>query len=178
MEFRQSKISGCYEIKADIFRDPRGIFVKTFREDLCAKHGVRMSLAEQYFSVSKRGVIRGLHFQVPPFDQNKLVTCVSGKVFDVVVDLRRGSPTYGKFETFELDSEKGSVLFVPKGLAHGFQALSEGATLYYQVSTVYSAENDRGVRWDTAGVPWPIENPVLSERDGKFPALSEFQSPF
>lgn len=178
MEFRQSKIPGCYEIQADVFRDSRGVFVKTFREDVCAPFGVRMSLAEQYFSVSKRGVIRGLHFQVPPLDQNKLVTCVSGRVFDVVVDLRRGSPTFGSFETFGLDAEKGSVLFVPRGLAHGFQALSDGATLYYQVSSLYSPEHDRGVRWNSAGVPWPIDNPVLSERDRQFPAMSEFQSPF
>ena len=178
MEFRETRIKGCFEIKADMYRDHRGVFVKTFQEVVCAEHGIHMKLSEQYFSVSKKGVLRGLHFQVPPFAQNKLVTIISGRVFDVVVDLRRGSPTYGEFETFELDADKGGVLYIPQGLAHGFQALTDDAILGYQVSSIYSPEHDRGVRWNSAGIPWPMEPTIMADRDNKFVGVKEYESPF
>lgn len=178
MILKPASIAGCVFIKPDVYKDARGVFVKTFQEKDCAEYGIKMHLAEQYFSKSRKGVIRGLHFQVPPHDQDKLVTAVDGKVFDVVVDLRVGSPSYGKHEAFTLDAEEGAVLFIPKGIAHGFQALTEMATLYYQVSTLYAPQHDGGIRWDSCGINWPLPPGEMSDRDRKFAGLAEYKSPF
>ena len=108
----------------------------------------------------------------------KLVYCVQGEVLDVVLDLRKGSPTYGTVDTFNLSAEKGNYLYIPKGMAHGFLATSETATLVYKVSTVYDPLNDMGVRWDSFGFNWPTSTPIISDRDSNIKPLSEFDSPF
>ena len=178
MEIRETGIRGCYEIFPRVLTDERGAFIKTFHRDVFESHSLETSFAEEYFTVSGAGVIRGLHFQVPPMDHIKLVYSVSGEVFDAVVDLRTGSPTYGQFESFTLSSNKGNMVYIPKGLAHGFCALTDGATMMYKVTSVYSPEHDSGILWNSAGIPWPSKAPVLSDRDKGFQALSEFQSPF
>lgn len=171
-------IPGCYEIQPRIFDDARGRFVKVFQRNAFSEHGLEVDFAEEYYSVSRQGVIRGMHFQNPPMDHVKIVYCVQGEVFDVVVDLRLGSPSYGKAVTLNLSADKGNYVYIPKGLAHGFCATSESATLVYKVATEYSPEHDSGILWSSIGISWPSKNPVLSDRDRGFTPLSDFKSPF
>ncbi len=177
-EFKETALPGCYEIDPAAFDDRRGSFVKPFNAGLFEERGLTAVFREQYYSVSHRNVVRGLHFQVPPLDGVKLVYCLAGAVFDVVVDLRKGSPSFGRHLTFELNENNHKVLYLPSGLAHGFQALSDRAIMVYNTSSEYSAGHDRGVLWNSAGVAWPLERPVISERDSGFPALADFDSPF
>jgi len=178
MEIKETVIPGCYEIRPNVFNDARGSFVKIFHREIFAEHGLVPSFVEEYYSVSYRRVLRGMHFQIPPHDHVKLVYCVMGKVMDVAVDLRLGSPTYGEFVVLELSAERANIVYIPSGLAHGFYVLSNSATLIYKATTVYSCENDKGVRWDSVGIPWPTGEPRLSERDRQFPCFADFQSPF
>lgn len=156
----------------------RGRFVKIFHEPSYAALGLETNFAEEYYSVSHKNVIRGLHFQVPPMDHVKMVYCLEGHALDVVLDLRVGSPTYGQFETFELNSINSSSIYIPKGMAHGFCALSENTIMVYKVSTVYSPEHDAGILWNSVGIPWPIRDAVLSVRDQDFSTFADFNSPF
>jgi dTDP-4-dehydrorhamnose 3,5-epimerase len=178
MEIIKTAIPCVLEIQPNVFRDRRGSFVKTFHQELFAEAAPGMTIAEQYYSVSEANVIRGLHFQLPPADHAKLVYCLTGSVLEVAVDLRVGSPTYGDNVTFELSAERGNLGFLPKGFAHGFCVLEGPATMVYNVSSVYSPENDAGLRWDSAGISWPVSNPIMSERDASLPPLAEFDSPF
>jgi len=178
MRLENTTIPGCYEIHTEIHADERGAFVKTFREDFFSKYRLETFYPEEYYSFSKRGVLRGLHFQSPPHDHTKVVFCVSGEVLDAVVDRRVGSPTYGKFETFSLSARKASMLYIPPGLAHGFCVLSESAILIYKVTTVHSPENDKGILWSSVDIPWPSPNPIVSTRDRMLPQLADFESSF
>lgn len=175
---KPAPIPECFEIQPRVFDDERGRFVKVFHQDAFTKLDLQTEFAEEYYSVSRRGVIRGLHFQTPPMDHVKLVYCVQGEVLDVVLDLRVGSPTFGKVATFALSASKANFVYLPKGLAHGFCVLSDEATLVYKVSTAYSAEHDSGVLWNSIDLDWPTKNPILSERDRTFRPFSEFDSPF
>jgi dTDP-4-dehydrorhamnose 3,5-epimerase len=161
-----------------VFEDTRGRFVKVFHQGAFAELGLETNFAEEYYSVSRQGVIRGMHFQTPPMDHVKVVYCTQGAVFDVVVDLRRGSPTYGQAVTFSLCAEDGNFVYIPKGMAHGFCVVSESATLVYKVSTVYAPEQDAGILSSSVNVEWPVHAPVMSNRDLEFPSLSQFESPF
>ena len=171
-------LPGCIEIHPRIFNDTRGRFVKVFHRDEFQKLGLDTNFHEEYYSTSIRGVIRGLHFQTPPNDHNKVVFCVKGDVLDVLLDLRRGSPTYGKVATYLLSEEKGNFLYIPKGIAHGFCVLSSEATLVYKVSSVYNQTSDAGILWSSVQVDWPVSNPIVSGRDLGFPELANFESPF
>ncbi|TAL55372.1 dTDP-4-dehydrorhamnose 3,5-epimerase [Pandoraea sp.] len=177
-EFRNLSLPGCLEIRPNVFDDERGCFVKTFHRDVFESEGLNTTWNEEYYSKSYRDVIRGLHFQVPPHDHVKMVYCLQGRVLDVIVDLRQGSPSCGRFETIELSSESGNIVYIPSGIAHGFCVLTEHATMQYKVSTVYSAEHDCGIRWDSIGFRWPIVTPIISARDKGFPGLDAFKSPF
>lgn len=177
-DLKPSKISGCFELQPKVFEDARGRFVKVFHEQAFAAHGLETDFSEEFYSVSHRNVIRGLHFQLPPMDGIKIVYCVEGEILDAVVDLRVGSPTYGQFELFELNSAKANIVYIPKGVAHGFCVLSERAILVYKVSSIYSPLHDSGVLWNSVGIPWPTTEAVLSARDSTFPRLDEFVSPF
>jgi dTDP-4-dehydrorhamnose 3,5-epimerase len=178
MEIQSTKIIGCYKIIPKIIGDDRGTFVKTFHAEIFQEYGLDTKFTEEYYSLSHKNVLRGLHFQTPPKQHTKIVYCVIGSVMDVVVDLRVGSPTYGEFATFELNAETANLVYVPAGLAHGFYITSESAMMMYKVSTVYSPENDAGLLWNSVGIPWLNENPIMSKRDREFEAFSEFVSPF
>ena len=173
-----SKIPECYQLQPKKFEDNRGSFVKTFHEKNFQDMGLDTHFAEEYYSISYQNVIRGLHFQLPPHDHTKIVYCVQGEVKDVVVDLRVNSPTYGQFEIFDLSAEIANLIYIPSGLAHGFQVMSETAIMIYKVSTVYHPESDTGILWDSVGIPWKIDNPIISQRDSSFINFSDFQSPF
>ena len=170
-------LPGCFELCPRAFRDARGTFVKSYREDLFQTLGLRTDWREEFFTTSSLGVIRGMHFQVPPAQQAKLVTCIAGEALDVMLDLRPGA-TYGRWITLELSGEKGNAAYIPEGIAHGFLAKADGTTLHYKVTSLYSPGHDQGLRWDSFGFQWPEGEPLLSGRDEAFPAFAEFQTPF
>jgi dTDP-4-dehydrorhamnose 3,5-epimerase len=177
-EKNPSCIAGCFELRPRVMHDTRGRFVKVFHKPAFQALGLEADFSEEYYSVSQKGVLRGLHFQLPPHDHAKLVYCVAGTVLDVVVDLRTDSPTYGQHAAFELSAEAANMVYMPRGVAHGFYVLSESAVLVYKVSTVYAPDADAGIRWDSAGIQWPDEDPLVSLRDQGLPPLAQFTSPF
>lgn len=152
--------------------------MKTFHDPTFRNLGLDGCFREQYYTTSETGVLRGFHFQLPPSDHAKLIYCMSGEIFDVVLDLRRGSPSYLKHATERLSASTASLMFIPSGLAHGYYVTKGPATLVYNVTSVHDPERDTGIRWDSAGIAWPTDAPKLSERDGKLPLLEEFVSPF
>ena len=163
---RETRLAGCYVLQAKVREDARGSFTKVFHEGAFRELGLTTEFREEYFSVSKKNVLRGLHFQLPPADHEKLVWCMRGKVLDVVLDLRRASATYGTHQCFVLAGDSGEMLYIPRGMAHGFLTLSDEAVMMYKVTSVYAPDFDEGIRWDTA------------ERDQGFGALEDFSSPF
>ena len=173
-----TKLEGCYEIQPVVREDSRGIFIKTFHESAFKELSLATDFIEQYHSMSVKNVVRGLHFQIPPAEHEKLVYCTVGKVMDVALDLRKNSETYGEFHVFTLDWEKGNMAYLPKGMAHGFCTLSDKAVMMYMVTSQYDPKHDSGILWSSAGIPWPVEQPILSERDQIFVKLEDFKSPF
>jgi dTDP-4-dehydrorhamnose 3,5-epimerase len=178
MKIRETTIPGCYEITPNIFRDKRGSLVKIFHQEVFESNHLETNFKEEFYTVSCQNVLRALHFQLPPQEQAKMVNCVHGQVMDAVVDLRVGSPTYGKFETFDLNSEKANIIYIPPGLAHGYYVQSETSIVIYNVSTVYDPECDTGIHWNSVGIPWPCSEPIVSDRDKSLEKFSNFQSPF
>jgi dTDP-4-dehydrorhamnose 3,5-epimerase len=178
IQIRPTAIPGCLELIPEVKPDARGRFFKTFHSDVFAAHGLETSFLEEYFSWSKAGVIRGMHFQTPPHQHTKIVTCLVGSVRDVVVDLRKDSPAFGLTIQITLSADQANMLYVPAGLAHGFGVLYDEALMHYKVSSLYSPQHDAGIHWDSLGIDWGIKNPILSERDQRFERLEAFQSPF
>ena len=169
-----TKLDGLVVIEPDVFGDDRGFLVETYRGDLWHELGVDVDFVQHNHSRSVRGTLRGLHFQTEP-GQAKLVRCSSGRIFDVAVDLRRDSPTFGNWEGHELDDQVHRQLLVPIGFGHGFCVLSETADVDYQLSSYYDPATESGVAWDDpeVGVEWPIDDPRLSERDKTAPKLAD-----
>ncbi|GAB2544742.1 dTDP-4-dehydrorhamnose 3,5-epimerase [Rufibacter soli] len=180
MEIKKFPIEGVVEITPRVFADDRGAFLETFSAKLFAEAGVQDVFVQDNKSISKKGVLRGLHFQRPPFAQAKLVSVVVGKALDVIVDLRTESPTYGQHLTCLLDAEKHNQLFVPIGFAHGFVALEEGTVFQYKCSNYYHKESEGGLLWNdpALGIDWGVENPLISDKDEILPTLANFESPF
>jgi dTDP-4-dehydrorhamnose 3,5-epimerase len=178
MKLIDTSILGCFEIDSKILGDHRGTFVKTIFRPFFEENNLDSNFIEQYYSISSKGILRGLHFQYPPKDHTKLVCCPLGEILDVVVDLRVGSPTYGKYEIVLLNQNKGNSLYIPSGLAHGFYVLSDKAVVICQLTSSYSPAHDGGIRWDSLEIPWPNKNPILSEKDNGLPKFEDFTSPF
>lgn len=178
MLVEDTEIPGCHVLQAMPIRDERGTFTKTFHAPMFENAKLSTDWTEDYFTVSAQGVVRGMHFQLPPAAHAKMVFCLTGKVLDVVVDLRRGSPAFGRALGFELSADNGRGLYLPVGCAHGFVSLSDTSGMYYKVTSVYSPEYDAGIAWDSIDFDWPIANPSLSARDRTHPAFDDFESPF
>jgi dTDP-4-dehydrorhamnose 3,5-epimerase len=180
MKLIATRFEGVQIIEPQVFRDRRGWFVESWNRRAFAGAGIDVDFVQDNHSRSERNVLRGLHFQAPPQAQAKLVRCVSGKVWDVVVDIRRGSPTYGQWEGIELDAGAPRLLFVPVGFAHGFCVLSEAAEIQYKCSTYYAPGLSFGVRWNdpALGVAWPVSAPLLSDQDSRHPCLAELPAYF
>ncbi len=178
MQFEDTDIPGCSIVHTNRLEDNRGDFMKTYHEEIFRDRGIHTIWSEEYFSTSHKDVIRGMHFQTPPYDHDKLVNCISGRVLDVVVDLRTDSGNYGKVISVELSGENGKMIFIPKGCAHGFLSLEDNSVMFYKVSQVYTATNDMGLAWDTIGIEWPVSNPIISVRDQNHPDFKVFKSPF
>lgn len=169
-------IEGVYIIEPKVFGDHRGWFMETYSKETLVKQGVNVEFVQDNHSFSaKKGTIRGLHFQINPKAQAKLVRCTRGKILDVAVDIRVGSPTYKEWAAVELSEENKKQFFIPKGFAHGFVTLTDDVEVQYKVDEYYSPENDRSIRYDDPdiGVNWGIDNPILSEKDIKAPFLKD-----
>ena len=178
IEVIETKIVGCYELRPMVLDDARGFFAKIYHRPLWEDLGLCTRFEEEYVTRSLPGTLRGLHFQVPPMQHKKVVLCLRGRAWDVAVDLRKGSPTYGEYASVNLSCTMANAMYLPAGVAHGFCVTGAEALLYYKLSSVHSPAHDKGIRWDTAGIPWPISDPTLSKRDRELPALDEFDSPF
>ena len=175
-KFEQTSIPGCYLIRPWRQLDNRGLFVKTFHAAAFREMGLEIDFRESFYSVSSKRVLRGMHYQRTPHQQAKLVHCVKGRILDAIVDLRVNSQSFGAYETLELSDENGLVLYIPPGIAHGFYVLSEEAITAYSVTMEYSAQSDSGVRWDSCGIPWPNDAPIVSVRDANLPLLDEVRN--
>jgi len=178
MKIENTFIKGLKVIHTFHFQDERGSFEKIFNAVVFKKWGMTFDFKELFYSTSKRNVIRGMHFQLPPFDHEKLVFVLKGKILDVCVDLRKNSSTYGKYFYINLDEDTPVALYIPKGLAHGFRGLSDENIVFYLTTSVYSKEHDSGIRWNSFGFDWNCKEPIISERDKNFLPLAEFKSPF
>jgi dTDP-4-dehydrorhamnose 3,5-epimerase len=171
-----TKLDGVVLIEPQVYGDERGFMLESFSRDAWRELGVEVEFVQHNHSRSRRGTLRGIHFQTEP-GQAKLVRCARGEILDVAVDLRRGSPTYGQWEAHRLDDVKHRQLFVPVGFGHGFAVLSGEADVAYQVSSYYDPATEAGIAWDDpdVGVDWQVSDPLLSERDKNAPTLSEIR---
>ena len=182
MEIIKTDIEGLLIIKPKIFKDSRGYFFESFSQREFNEKVAPIQFVQDNESCSSYGVMRGLHFQKPPYGQSKLVRCVKGRVFDVAVDIRKGSPTYGKHVAVELSAENHLQLFIPKGFAHGFAVLSEEAIFQYKCDEFYTPQSEGGIQLmdESLGINWPIsaDDAILSDKDKIYPKLSEIISDF
>lgn len=176
MEFIRAAIEDVILIKPKVFGDERGFFLESYKKSLFAVNGIDVEFIQDNHSKSSKGVLRGLHYQLDPKAQGKLVRCVAGSVFDVAVDIRHGSPTFGKWVGFELSAENKQMLWIPAGFAHGFVTLEDGTEFLYKTTAEYAPECDRGIKYDDLdiGINWPqISELLLSDKDKKQPLLKD-----
>ena len=182
MEVLKTAIEGLLIIEPTVFGDSRGYFFESFSQREFEEKVRKINFVQDNESMSSYGVMRGLHFQRPPFSQSKLVRCVKGKVLDVAVDIRKGSPTYGQHVTVELTEDNHRQFFVPRGFAHGFAVLSQTAIFQYKCDNFYAPQADGGIniKDETLGIDWqiPMDRAILSDKDLKHPNLADFDSPF
>lgn len=182
MKFINNSLEGLVVIESEIFRDYRGYFLQSYNETQFEEAIGKISFLQDNETKSFKGVVRGLHFQKPPYAQAKLVRCVKGRVLDVALDIRHGSTTYGQHVTVELSGENNKQVFIPRGFAHGFLVLSDYAIVSYKVDNKYAPEYDAGIRWDDPilNIQWEVNSDevLVSEKDSKLPFFSEFKTPF
>jgi dTDP-4-dehydrorhamnose 3,5-epimerase len=179
-EFENTELPGVIRIRPKVFSDDRGFFVETYKYSAFRQHGIPDVFLQDNHSRSTRGVLRGLHYQKPPRAQGKLVRVVHGEAFDVALDIRSGSPTFGQWLGQRLSAENHIVVYIPPGFAHGFVVLSEVAEIEYKVTSEFSREHERGIVWNDpdVSIEWPVREPILSERDRGFPRLRDIDSVF
>ncbi|HCW53417.1 MAG TPA: dTDP-4-dehydrorhamnose 3,5-epimerase [Clostridium sp.] len=173
MEVIDTEIKGVKLIKLNKVNDNRGLFCKTYNEKMFEDMGIKTKIKESYYSISNKDVIRGMHFQIEPYAHDKIVYVTKGKILDVVLDIRKDSPTYKKYFSIELTHENSLMLYIPKGCAHGFKSLEDNTMVMYNVSSVYSPKHDKGIHYNSFGMNWGIKNPIVSERDKGFFGLDE-----
>lgn len=165
-------------VEAPAFEDERGYFMETFKQSDFAKAGLPENFVQDNFSYSQKNVLRGLHYQLPPFAQGKLVRVVDGVIWDVAVDVRQSSPTFKKWVAYELSDKNRKAFYIPPGFAHGFVVLSETAKVYYKTTAEYNKESERGVVWNDPqlNIGWPVQNPVLSDKDKGYPNIANLEA--
>jgi len=178
MKLIDTPIKGLRILEPVVLNDNRGSFTKIFNMDFFRDNLIDFEIKESFFNVSNKDVIRGMHFQLPPFEHDKVVYVPKGKVLDVVLDLRKGSSTYGKYYSMELSSLNSKVLIIPKGLAHGFKSLEDNTCVVYLQSSCYNISCDKAIKYDSFGFDWNCLNPILSQRDLISDNFDDFDSPF
>lgn len=174
MNIEKTALDGVYIINNFVAEDERGTFVKTFNKQGFENNNLKFDIREAYFSISKKDVIRGMHFQLPPSDHEKLVNVTSGSILDVVVDLRKKSLTYKKYISTELSAENRKSIFIPKGFAHGFKSMEDNTITVYNVGTEYDSKSDQGIKFDSFGFDWQANEVIMSSRDKEFMTLDCF----
>lgn len=177
-QFEPLPLQGAFLITLPEFVDDRGVFIKAYQESIFTSRQLEFRMKESYCSVSHKDVIRGMHFQVPPYDHSKIVFCPQGSILDVIVDLRKGSPTYGHHHSEVLSAVNHRAFFIPKGFAHGFKSLEDHSITYYLVSSEHNSSADDGILYNSFGMDWDTVQPILSARDLSFSTLEAFRSPF
>jgi dTDP-4-dehydrorhamnose 3,5-epimerase len=180
MEIIKTKIPNLLIIKPTVFEDNRGYFFESYSNDKFLKAGIDVSFVQDNESKSQKGVLRGLHFQNPPYAQGKLVRVMRGSVLDVAVDIRKGSPTYGQWESIVLSGENKMMYWVPTGMAHGFLTLEDDTIFFYKCTNTYNKESEGSICWDDPdlNIDWKVKNPILSEKDKIAPLFRDFKSNF
>ena len=176
MKFQETKIKGLYIIEPELKVDERGYFARIFCKREFARIGLNFEIVQINRSSNlKKGTLRGMHFQKPPKAEDKIVQCLKGAIYDVAIDLRKDSKTFGRWIAVELTEENRKMFFIPKGFAHGFQSLRDNSEILYFMSEFYSPEHESGVRWDDPffNIKWPIKNPILSENDKNWPLVEK-----
>ncbi|WP_461832272.1 dTDP-4-dehydrorhamnose 3,5-epimerase [Aquifex sp.] len=178
--FKKLEIPDVILIEPKVFGDERGFFMETYKSSEFKANGIKYEFVQDNHSRSQKGVLRGLHYQLKPMEQGKLVRCIRGRIWDVAVDIRKGSPWFGKWVAVELSEENKLMLWIPPGFAHGFVALEDGTEVIYKVTKEYSPELDRGIIWNDPdiGIKWPIKNPILSKKDSSLPKLKDAENNF
>jgi dTDP-4-dehydrorhamnose 3,5-epimerase len=179
MLFTETKLKGAYIVDLEPNADERGFFARSWDADEFEKHGLNPRLSQCNISLNKkRGTLRGMHYQAVPFPEAKLVRCTMGAIYDVIIDLRAGSPTFKQWATVELSAENRRALYVPEDFAHGFQTLTDNAEVFYQMSEFFHPKCARGVRWDDPefGIEWPIPSKIISSRDQSYSLFQENES--
>ena len=180
MKLIHTAISDLLIVESNVFEDERGYFFEAFNANRWNENGVPIQIAQTNISKSQKDVVRGLHFQNPPFAQGKLIRVLKGAVLDVAVDIRKNSVSYGKYVAIELTEDNKLGLWVPPGFAHGFKTIAEDTLFYYDCTDVYNRESEGSVRWNDPdiGIDWKIENPIISEKDAIAPFFRELESQF
>lgn len=181
MEFIETGFDGLYIVNPRVFKDHRGFFLESYSMREFQGKGINIAFAQDNHSLSmEKGVLRGLHFQRPPFAQTKLIRVTHGAIYDVFVDLRKNSPTFGKWKGFELTESNFSMLLIPQGFAHGFCTCENKTEVHYKVDNFYAPNHDSGIRWNDPdlNIDWPVKEPILSEKDTKLPFFRDLKSEF
>ncbi len=178
MNVTSEVLNGVLEIQPRVLEDVRGSFVKPFQKSVFDAVGLDSDFREHFYTMSNKDVIRAMHFQLPPLDHHKFVYCLQGHVWDVVVDLRAESATFGEWAAFDLTSEKLNALYLPKGFGHGYAVLSDSAIVSYSVTEEFDPTLDTGIAFDSFGIPWPVDDPILSDKDKNLLAFADWVSPF
>jgi len=181
MQIEPLRLKGAYRIKLERITDARGYFMRFYNREIFAARGLQTVWEQESVSFNKKkNTLRGLHFQLPPFNETKIVRVASGAIFDVFVDLRKNSETYGEWDAIELSAENDTAVYIPKGFAHGFKTLADDTLVEYKIDAGYDSDAASGIRWNdpTLAVEWNTENPIVSERDEKLPFFADFDSPF
>ena len=178
--FRRLDIPDIILVEGQAFSDERGLFMESFKESVFSANGIKTRFVQDNFSHSSKGVLRGLHYQKDPKAQAKLVMAITGEIFDVAVDIRKGSPTYGKWVSEILSDKNHNLLYVPEGFAHGFCVLSDKADVLYKVNSEYSPEHERGILWNDPdlSIKWPIDKPIMIKKDLQLPILKNVDNNF
>ena len=180
MEVIETHIKGLVIIKPKVFEDARGYFFESYNEAVFKQHGIEANFIQDNQSLSNSGVLRGLHFQAPPYAQGKLVRVINGAVLDIAVDIRKNSPTYGQHVSIELTEENKTMFYIPPGFAHGFLTLRDNTIFSYKCTNLYNKASEGTVLWNDKdlSINWAIQNPILSEKDIMGTPFKEFNSPF
>jgi dTDP-4-dehydrorhamnose 3,5-epimerase len=178
MNFQETAMPGLLKVHSAVRRDERGVLSKFFERESFLARGLTGDFVEDLYTTSRCQVLRGMHLQAPPHLQSKLVCCIAGDVLDVLLDLRKGSPTFTKCLAIDLSGGDGMALFVPSGIAHGFYVRSQDAVMLYKLSSAYVPQSDCGVLWNSIDFDWPDKDPIVSPRDRALPSLAELDSAF
>lgn len=180
MQIQTTPIEGLLIIQPQVFEDPRGYFYESYNKENFVKAGINFEFIQDNQSLSQKGIIRGLHFQAPPFEQGKLVRVIQGAVKDVVVDIRKNSKTYGQHFSVNLTAENKTMFFIPPGFAHGFETLEDNTIFLYKCTNLYNKASEGGLYWNDPQlqIDWHCNEPLISEKDKVLPLLSQLNSPF